>query len=91
MRTALPALAQCEPSPDGATYVVLVNTASFPVIFYVDGQGYGMVPPGDRQAAEVSAGEHLLRAENGEDTSIAVERAVDVPAGYICPWTIEEK
>lgn len=87
-----PAVAQCVVNPTGETAVGLKNASSHFLTFYIDGVNRGGVPSGDRSIDfMVSPGEHTLRADAviGNET-VSASRRVNIPAGYVCTWTVTD-
>ena len=86
------AAAQCIPNPTNETAVGLRNASSYYLTFYIDGVKMDGVPPGDRSVDfNVTSGQHVLLAEAVIDGEIvSVSRAVQVPIGYVCTWTVTD-
>lgn len=84
--------AQCVANPTRETAVGLKNSSSHFLTFFIDGENKGGIPSGDRSADfVVTPGQHTLRAEaviNGE--TVSASRTTDIPAGYVCTWTVTD-
>lgn len=86
------ATGQCYVNPTGESAVGMMNSSSYFLTFYIDGENKGGVPSGDKSIDFViSPGEHSLTAVAiiGGQTSSA-GRTATIPAGYVCTWTVTD-
>jgi hypothetical protein len=84
--------AQCVANPTRETAFGLKNSSSHFLTFFIDGENKGGVPSGDRSVDfVVTPGQRILRADAviGGDT-ISASRMADIPAGYVCTWTVTD-
>ncbi len=79
-------------NPTRETAVGLKNSSSHFLTLFIDGVNVGGAPSGDRSIDfVVTPGEHTLRADAViGGTTVSASRTADIPAGYVCTWTVTD-
>jgi len=84
---------QCTVHPNGKTALRFSNESRYELTFFVDDEQVGITvsPRQVTSEREILPGEHILKARAVlERQELWVWSWNEVPAGYLCVWTVED-